>query len=302
MENYVCVIGGANIDISSAAYGPLILRDSNPSKISFSQGGVARNIAENLARLGSAVEFITVLGTDAYAGEIERSCGELGISLAHGKKVSCGTSVYLCVNDEKGDMFVAASDMEILSGLDKLFLTEKKRVLDNAAAVVADTNLTPEALEYILNQSKAPVFMETVSANKVKKLRGLAGAFAVAPNIIEAETLTQTKISCDADLSAAAEILHRAGYKWVVITLGERGAFYSDGRVAGIEKQSAVKNIINTTGAGDSFFAALVWGFSKNLDIKTCCVLGNRAAALTLNSPRTVNPMLSADKIYEKFV
>ncbi len=298
MKDYVCVIGGANIDISSTSFNPLILHDSNPSKTTLSLGGVARNVAENLSRLGADVEFITVIGSDAYAAQIELSCKELGISTAHGLRRNCATSTYLCINDEKGDMFVAASDMEILSALDMDFLSTKKSVIDNAKAVIIDTNLSAELIEYITSSAKAPVFVETVSANKTKKIVGHKGGFAVKPNLIETEILAQMKISSDADLELAAEKLHGLGYEWVAVTLGERGAFYSDGKTNGFVKQT-VNNIVNTTGAGDSFFAALVWGFTKSLDLKTCCVLGNRAAALTLMSEHTVNPSLAPDKIVQ---
>ena len=64
----ITVIGGANIDIS-AKYNSAVTAtgDSNQGQIFTSAGGVARNIAENLARLGSAVQLITGLGDDGFS-------------------------------------------------------------------------------------------------------------------------------------------------------------------------------------------------------------------------------------------
>ena len=47
---YICVVGGANVDIFLSPYKKLKLRDSNPGQLRISCGGVGRNIAENLAR------------------------------------------------------------------------------------------------------------------------------------------------------------------------------------------------------------------------------------------------------------
>ena len=72
----VCVIGGANVDIHGAAYQPLRLRDSNPGSVHVSPGGVARNVAENLSRLGLDCRLVTAVGKDPN--------GEM--LLAHGRE------------------------------------------------------------------------------------------------------------------------------------------------------------------------------------------------------------------------
>ncbi|WP_406241749.1 PfkB family carbohydrate kinase [Tissierella carlieri] len=113
-RQYVSVIGGANIDIIGTPYYNLTPNDSNPGRTTLTLGGVARNIAENLSRLGVNIEFITVLGNDSYSREIEHSCQELNISLEHSQIMpNERTSTYICINNELGEMQVAISDMEI---------------------------------------------------------------------------------------------------------------------------------------------------------------------------------------------
>ncbi|HPG92897.1 MAG TPA: carbohydrate kinase family protein, partial [Clostridia bacterium] len=260
MKDYVCVIGGANIDISSTSFAPLIKYDSNPSKTTLSLGGVGRNVAENLARLGVKTKFLTAFGNDIYAEKIQLSCKELGIDTKDSLTTICPTSTYLCINDNNGDMYIAASDMEILNLINEDFLRSKMDVLNNAQAVAIDTNLSPQAIDFVLKNCKAPVFIETVSVNKTKKLHGLGGAHTIKPNVYEAQEITGIKIKKQKDLQKAAEILHKNGYKNVVITLGEKGAFYSNNKTVGLVWEKADK-IVNTTGAGDSFFAALLWAY-----------------------------------------
>ncbi|MEI8181049.1 PfkB family carbohydrate kinase, partial [Aestuariivirga sp.] len=61
----VIVIGGANVDIKGRSRGSFVAGTSNPGEVTVSAGGVGRNIAENLARLGISVSLVTALGQDA---------------------------------------------------------------------------------------------------------------------------------------------------------------------------------------------------------------------------------------------
>ena len=78
---YICVVGGANVDIFLSPYKKLKLRDSNPGQLRISCGGVGRNIAENLARLGNDVKLLTVLGNDGNAELIKSNAKQCGIDL-----------------------------------------------------------------------------------------------------------------------------------------------------------------------------------------------------------------------------
>ena len=78
----VYVIGGVNMDIAGTPAAELRGGDSNPGRVTLSPGGVGRNIAENLSRLGRRVSLITVLGDDAYAGAIREHCRNVGIDLS----------------------------------------------------------------------------------------------------------------------------------------------------------------------------------------------------------------------------
>ena len=70
----ITVIGGTNIDILAKYSTPITASgDSCIGKISTSAGGVARNIAENLARLGTAVTLITGLGDDEFSTLVRKS-------------------------------------------------------------------------------------------------------------------------------------------------------------------------------------------------------------------------------------
>jgi sugar/nucleoside kinase (ribokinase family) len=79
MENTICVIGGANIDICGSSLEPLKNYDSNPGTIAVSYGGVGRNIAQICALLKQKTKFITVFSNDEYGQMMRQDCEALGM-------------------------------------------------------------------------------------------------------------------------------------------------------------------------------------------------------------------------------
>ena len=81
------VVGGVNVDIGGQPFLQLVMKDSNPGKVTMSLGGVGRNIAHNLRLLDVPVTFLTAYGEDAFASRIEASCAVLGIDISHARIV-----------------------------------------------------------------------------------------------------------------------------------------------------------------------------------------------------------------------
>ena len=100
------------------------------------------------------------------------------------------------------------------------------------------------------------------------------------PNETEAEFYTGIKITNDQEAKQAADKLINLGIKKVIITLGEKGLFYSDGKEEIYLKANSVK-AIDTTGAGDAFNGGLAYGLSKEKPIKECLKLANKVAGIS---------------------
>lgn len=297
-RQYVTVIGGANIDITGTPYYKLNSNDSNPGKTTLSLGGVARNIAENLSRMGVNIEFITVLGNDSHSYEIKESCKELHISLEHSLIMPDErTSTYLCITNESGEMQLAISDMEIYKYITPSYLEGKLEVINGGAACIIDTNIPQESLEYLMDNSKAPIFLDTVSTKKTEKIKdSIHNIHTLKPNIIEAEILSNMNIITQEDLEKATDIILRKGIKRLFVSLGAKGVYYTDGITKGnilpIETE-----VVNTTGAGDSYIAAVVWAYLKDFDLEKSAKAGLVASYICVRSNLTVSEDISAEKI-----
>ena len=73
-QQRMVVVGAINVDISGTASTAMRAGDSNPGHVKVTLGGVGRNIAENLARLGAKVTMLTVLGEDPNAAHVRQEC------------------------------------------------------------------------------------------------------------------------------------------------------------------------------------------------------------------------------------
>lgn len=297
-KQYATVIGGANIDITGSPYYTLNLNDSNPGKTIMALGGVARNIAENLSRMGVDIEFITVLGDDLYSKEIQESCMELNIGLNHSQIIPGErTSTYLCITNELGEMQLAISDMEIYENISPSYLEEKLSVINGGSVCIVDTNLTQESLNYLMDNCKVPIFIDTVSTSKTEKIKPvLHNIHTLKPNIIEAEILSGMKIESIEDLEKATDIIIEKGVKNIFVTLGSKGVYYTDGKTKG-SILPIQTNIGNTTGAGDSYMAAVAWAYLNGFDLEKSAKAGLATASITIQSNLTVSKDISAENI-----
>ena len=165
--SYAVVVGGVNVDIGGRSFAPLIAADSNPGAVSVSLGGVGRNIAHNLSLMGADVRLMAAYGDDLHGQQVVASCASLGIDLSHALKVPGGTtSTYLYLTDERGEMALAVSDMEICKKITPTYLAGNLSLLQNARLVIADTNIPQESLVYLAENCTAPLFCDPVSTRK----------------------------------------------------------------------------------------------------------------------------------------
>ncbi|KRQ86411.1 Pseudouridine kinase [Caloramator mitchellensis] len=297
-DEYVVAIGGANIDLLGFPKGKLNLRDSNPGRMKISIGGVARNIAENLVRLGVNTKLLTLVGDDLYGKKIIEHSKKIGLDMSLSKVLDISqTSTYLSIQDDKGDMAVALSCMDIYDDFKVDYIKENEGMIKKSKCIVLDTNIPEEIIKYIIENFNIPVFLDTVSTNKAMKVKNFIGKFyCIKPNKYEAEVLSGIKIESENDLKRAAEYFLNRGVKKVFITLGEDGIYYGDESRLNLFKTPKVE-VKNATGAGDAFVAGLVFAYLNDFDIHSTAKFSTAASVLALLSEDTINQNMSIENI-----
>ena len=114
-DSYITVIGGSNTDISGFPQADYSPQDSNPGRITLSAGGVGRNIAENIARLGCTVNLLSAVGNDGFGTFLLEECRKAGVETEEILiSESMPSSAYLCIMDQYNDLQAAVNDMEII--------------------------------------------------------------------------------------------------------------------------------------------------------------------------------------------
>lgn len=298
---YILVLGASIVDIFGFCGRSYAQRDSIPGHIKISFGGVCRNIAENLARVGVNTQFISTLGDDKNGKSILEHSRKLGYNMENSLFLEGeSTPTYLAILNHQGEMESAVVDMESLNKMDEAFVDGKHEVFENAEYTIVDSD-NPILLEYILKkyQGKSKFILDPVSAKKAKKIRHLVKYFhTIKPNRFETEALCGFKIETNDDLRKAGRFFIEQGVKNVFISLDADGIYYitSEGEEGTLACCEPI-DVKNVTGAGDSFVAGIGYGYMNNLTIKDTLKYSVAMSIITITHEETINPKMSHELV-----
>lgn len=293
--SYVLAVGGANMDIIGSAHKQWVMGDSNPGHIRSAPGGVARNVAENLARLGHTTHLISAVGDDAFGRSLLEATHAAGVHTdACAVLAQHNTSTYLSLHGYQGDLTVAVNDMDIVNSITPDILSAHMPLVSQARAIVADCNLNADALSWLITQTRSKVFVDAVSTAKCQRIRPyLQGMYLLKVNQLEAQALSGLPCSSDIDVQATAQWLHAQGVQQVLISLGARGMFYSDA-TAGHGWQNAMpSDVVNVNGAGDALLAGWMHAMLHDMLLAKAARFAQACAALTVGCAAANHPGLS---------
>jgi pseudouridine kinase len=305
-ERPVLVIGAAGLDLKGYAAGALRLGATNPGQVRRSVGGVARNIAENLARLGHSVFLISAVANDEAGRWVLERTRSAGVNVEHVAVIPEGrTGTYLAVLDQQGNLMVAVDDMGILETITPRYLQARRALFEQTAMVVLDANLSPAALRMAVRLARrfgVPVAADPTSPTLAMRLRPiLSELHLVTPNTAEAEALTGLPVPNVDEALFAARYLTALGVRVAIITMAELGLVYAASDLSG-HIPAIRTEIVDFTGAGDALTASVIFALLHGIPIEEAVRLGVAAAALTLRSRETVSPELSLERLYEQLV
>lgn len=286
----ITVIGAANVDITASPLGRYVPCDSNPSRVEISYGGVGRNIAHNLCLMGEQVRLFTVFGDDSIALTLRDDCRRVGMTIDPILEIAGARSNYfICVNDHNGEMQAGAADMELMRHLAPEMVAAHIASINASDAVVADCNPGEEVLLYLMANCTAPFYIDATSAAKAMKIKTLLGIARRAPFIVKVNHAEAVALSgVRGDVEAMAQWFINQGASRIYITMGSRGVYCHDGE-HGVAVPSQAVTVVNATGAGDAFMAAVVHAELHGATMHKACTLGVEAAALALQSSTAVS-------------
>jgi pseudouridine kinase len=299
-DRIVC-IGNATVDRTFALTVDARLGTKNPAvarPIAF--GGVARNVAENLARLGVRVTLIACVGDDDDGRAILADCRALGIDVA-GCVVSADfpTPQYGAILDVHNDLVMGASDMRAIEALPAARIRNAGDGAD-VAWTFADCNLGAATLRAVIDAPRARghrIAVNTVSVAKAARLPAdLHGIDLLVCNVLEAQAYLA---SDDADPARLTQALHERGAQTTIMTLGDAGTIVAD--EVGTTRIAAVpRTVADVTGAGDALIAGTLYAFLGGAPTNDAVRAGMAAASLAVEATTPVNRALTPATLRER--
>ena len=301
----VVVVGGAIMDIKARSAEVLDPGTSNPGRVATNPGGVGRNIAENLARLGTPTHLVTALGNDPFGESLLTHTRDAGVHVDHVVVGPRPTGTYLAVLDHEGDLSVAVSDMSATDALTVADLDGVRALVQHCELLVVDGNIPVDVTTWLLESARASdvsVVLEPVSVVKARRMATVLSpdrpVLAITPNIDELAALVGRDVpNSVAGMSRAAAELHERGVEHVWVRRGARGSLLSsrtpDGAPAVSTNTMVSTHVVDVTGAGDSMTAGFVHALLDGRDAPGAAAYGQATAALTTESGSTVRPDLT---------
>ena len=297
---HIALLGGINMDVSVHAHSTLRAGDSNTGRVQCSPGGVARNVAENLLRLGLDARLLGVLGDDVFGQALWQFGAAIGLDMCAcltlpGQR----TATYVCLHRADGDLDVAVNDMDIMDALTPALLQPQQALLRDAAVLVADCNLRSDVWQWLATEVAHPaLFAEAVSVAKCTRLGDvLAQLHTLKANRLEAQALCGRAIASVQEACDAALALHRRGVGRVLISLGAQGVAWCDADARCGHRAARAVPVVSATGAGDALMSGLVYGHLQGWPLQEALAWAMACAEITLASTAANAPALSVQAV-----
>jgi pseudouridine kinase len=309
-------IGSAALDIKARLTRTPLPTTDVPGHITLKPGGVARNIAENLARLGAPIVFAGILGDDPQARlliELSRAAELSVIPLTRSAPAPddvlrlklpavLPTATFNVMLGPDNRQIAGAFSGDILAALQPHDLDQLQAVIADAPAIICDSGLPADVLLRLREMMPEDGFFyaNPSSMALAPRLEPLLDRLdLITCNHLEAQALTQVKVDGPAKLVSAALLLVKQGVQRAVVTLGARGLAYAD-EERSLYQPARLARLVDATGAGDALAAALIEALLRDEPIGVCLQRALAAAALTCESEDTVAPFMSLESVVQR--
>lgn len=288
----VLVVGSAIVDLIARPLSTVRADASNEAEIAWAEGGAGRNIAENLARLGASVTFVTDAADDAPGRFLLEGLRHLGIDVRLSRRDRTG--LYLAILHADGTLDRGYCH----TGTEHIGVDEVLAVMPDVGAfdgAIIDANLQSDVVCALADRCRAagvPYALETAAHERsLRVARAIPSCAFIKPDRAEATALTNLPCETADQALACADDLLAMGAARALVSLGADGlAFAGDGMRTILP--ALPTTVTDVTGAGDAMLAAVFMGILADTPPSRYLEAGRRAAALTCASRGAVSPKI----------
>lgn len=296
----VISIGAALVDELFHATEGVIKASTSNASVTKTAGGVSRNIAHQLALLGVPVQLISVFGNDSDGDWLKQVCLDAGVSLDAAITKEGLSGKYTGILDADGSLFAAFLTNAANHLITPEHLEKNRALLQSAAYLMADANISIETVQWLLNFSEEtgiPFIIEPVSVPPARKLKGISlkGLHLVTPNEDELPAMCSEKAFFTQQ--QVEELLQR-GVQSIWLHNGQHGsALYSADKTITLPAPSI--EVVDCTGAGDGSLTGFILGKYLGKDDMNCLKLAHTLSAEILQVNGATLPHIKKENLLQ---
>ncbi|MGC4378565.1 ribokinase [Fictibacillus sp. Mic-4] len=284
----ITVVGSINMDIVTITKTvPKMGQTVKGEQFKTNPGGKGANQAVAAARLGADVQMVGCVGNDGFGREVLKNLQEQGVNISHVEPVTdcTGTATIIVSNKDNSIIVVSGANDHVTTDY-----VEAKR------SVIAESDILLLQLEIPLASVKKAV--QIAKENGVKVILNPAPIQELPDDLLD-EIDYITPNEHELDLLKESYEFQKLQEK-VIVTKGSEGViFYENGKEIAIRSYNV--DVVDTTGAGDSFNGAFAVALSKGMSLKAACKYGNAVGALSTTKLGAQAGMPTKEEV-EKFI
>lgn len=297
------IFGAIFVDIKGYPLNTYIPKGRNVGRVETVFGGVARNVAEDIANLELRPTFVSLVDDTAQGKEIIEKLKDHKINTRYIKPIKDGTGTWLAVFDNQGDVVASISKRPDLSGITKILNKHGDEMFESCDSVALEIDLDKEIVKQIFDLAEKhhkKVYALVSNMSIALQRRDLITKVACfVCNIQEAEQFFSDDLQ-EKSIEELCEIIPEkikvSGIEAMVVTMGGRGAIYADQQGNKGFVPAIKVDVIDTTGAGDAFFAGVAASLTYGKDLETACKTGSKLAASVITTMDAVCPRFNPEE------
>ncbi len=299
----IVVIGASFVDIKGYPLTQYIPGGRNVGRVIQVHGGVSRNVAEDIANVQLNPTFISVVDHSGISADVIARLKSHKVNTDYIRAVDDGLGTWLAIFDNHGDVTASISKRPDLSELVRIFAEHGDEIVAAADSIAVEIDMEMDVLMPVFRLAEKhgkQIYAVVSNMSIAMERRGLLSRTGcIVCNEQEAGLLFSENYDgiSPGNLSRILrEKIEGADIPKMVVTMGEEGAVYASldgecGYCPGLKV-----DVIDTTGAGDAFFAGCTIGLTYGKSLKESSLIGTRLAASVIAIKENVCPEFNPEE------
>ena len=286
----IVVIGTTFVDIKGYPSGEYIPKGRNAGRVEIFHGGVGRNIAEDVANMGGSVCFVSTADDSMLSDGVIARLNGRGINTDYVARIPGGLGTWMAIFNDKGDVEANMSARVDMTKIMNILENSGDEIFADADGILIEGDMDVPVMKKIAelaDKHKIDVYSAISNMSIAKdRIKYIDKIRCFICNRQEASQMFGEKVE---DAETLLKHMKETGFKAMVVTLDKDGCIFAD-KISGEKGQvdAAKVEVVDTTGAGDSFFSGVSYGLICGLTLAKACELAIHVASVVIGSEENV--------------